>query len=264
MTSLEATKELTRIDSKKVFFTDKKREKPIEKTLLLLTATNYETEIIHQIAQKVGLKITKQIINDQIVYSMGNLGGIAIFHMQPGMMGMLEPTCTSLVLMNVFRDVNPKYIIATGIAFGRQSKGQQLGDILVSRQLVNYESRKELNGDIYFRGDKVTSPMLARINAGIHTWKGAKVHQGLVLSGNALVNSKEFLDYLTKKEPEYGGGDMESYGVYAVASMMNADWIMIKGISDWGDGSKNDESHKIALQNVGEFIFHVIKEGNLQ
>lgn len=263
LSSSEARNALSNLAPEKIFFTDKEKEKSNQKTLLILTATNFETQIIHQEAQKAGLIITKEIINDQVVYRLGILGGVDIFHMQPGMMGLLEPGCTPLILMSVFRDINPNYIIATGIAFGRQSKGHQLGDILVSRQLVNYESRKESNGDIYFRGDKVTSPMLGRVNAGIHSWKGATIHQGLVLSGNALVNSKEFLSYLSKKEPEYVGGDMESYGVYSVSSMMGAEWIMIKGISDWGDGTKNDDSHKIALQNVGTFIFHLIGEGNL-
>jgi nucleoside phosphorylase len=59
------------------------------------------------------------------------------------MMGMLESGSTPLILMSVFRDIKPDYVIATDIAFGRQSKGQALGDIVVSRQLVNYESRKE-------------------------------------------------------------------------------------------------------------------------
>jgi hypothetical protein len=46
--------------------------------------------------------------------------------------------------------------------------------------------------------------------------------------------------------------------------MMGAKWMMIKGISDWGDGSKNDAHHRIALENVGQFIFHLIRDGNLK
>jgi len=271
----QAAQDLKRENYNKVFFIDKKKEESKEilssriearakKKVLILTATNFETEIFHQTAKELGLKVVKQMVNDQVIYSIGTLGGVEVFHMQPHMMGMLEPGSTPLILMSVFKDINPTYIITTGIAFGNKSKGQAFGDILISRQLANYESRKESNGDIYFRGDKVTSPMLGRVNAGIHSWKGAKIHQGLVLSGNVLVNSKEFLNHLSKREPEYVGGDMESYGAYAVASMVGAQWIMIKGISDWGDGSKNDDSHKIALQNAIRFIFHLIKEGNLK
>lgn len=249
---------------KEIVFEEKKKEPASRKKLLILTATNFETGVLHEAAQKAGLEIRKELVHDHIVYRMGTLGGVDIVHMQPGMMRMLEAGATPLILMSVFRDLQPSYVIATGIAFGRQSKGQTLGDIVVSRQLVNYESRKESNGKIIFRGDKATSPMLERVNGGIHSWKGVKIHQGVVLSGNALVNSKEFLAHLEQREPEYVGGDMESYGVYAVASMMGAKWIMIKGISDWGDGTKNDTYHRIALENVGNFIFHVIKDGNLK
>ncbi|OHE73654.1 MAG: hypothetical protein A2Y14_04210 [Verrucomicrobia bacterium GWF2_51_19] len=232
--------------------------------LLILTATNYETKKIHKEAEKVGLKIAKEAVRDQVVYNMGTLGGVEVFHMQTGMMGMLEPNATPLALMSVFRDIHPQYVVSTGIAFGNKGKGQTLGDILISRQVANYETRKEKNGEILSRGDKVTSPMLPLVNASIHNWKGAKVHQGLTLSGNALVNSESFLHYLAQREPEYLGGDMEAYGVYSVSSMMGAKWVMIKGISDWGDGTKNDAFHSIALHNAGQFIFHMIQDGNLK
>lgn len=265
--SKAACEDLAKGQHGRIVFEDKDKSvlpRSSKKRVLILTATNYETKVIQEEAQKAGLKIEREIINDQVVYHLGALGGIDIIHMQPSMMGMLEPGSTPLVLMSVFKDVHPDYIIATGIAFGRESKGHKLGDILISRQLVNYESRKESNGDIYFRGDKVTSPMLGRINSAVHNWQGPSIQQGVVLSGNALVNSKEFLEYLSKKEPEYVGGDMESYGVYAVSSMMGAQWIMIKGISDWGDGSKNDNFHKAALENVGKFIFYAIGQGCLK
>ena len=263
--SQTARQDLEKGNYKEVFFEDKKAIKPSSrKTLLILTATNFETGVIQQEAKRAGLTVQKDMIHDHIVYRLGTLGGVDVVQMQPAMMGMLEPNSTPLMLMSVFRDLRPDYIIATGIAFGRQAKGHALGDILVSRQVANYETRKESNGNIYFRGDKVTSPMLERINAGIHNWQGAKVHPGLVLSGNVLVNSKEFLEHIGAREPEYEGGEMEAYGAYAVASMMGAQWIMIKGISDWGDGSKNDAFHKVALENAGQFIFHVIKEGNLK
>lgn len=260
-----AQKDLAAGDYKDLVFEEKNKEKakPARKKVLIITATNYETNILHEEAKKQGFTPEKEVLHDHIVYSLGNIGGVDVVQMQPGMMGMLEPSSTPLVLMSVFREVAPQYVIATGIAFGRQSKGQKLGDILVSRQVVNYETRKAANNDIIFRGDKVTCPMLERANAAINSWKGVKIHQGLVLSGNTLVNSKEFLAQLEKREPEYVGGDMEAYGAYAVASMMKAQWIMIKGISDWGDGSKNDDFHKIALQNACDFILHLIKEGNL-
>lgn len=260
----EIIKDLDEKNYEEIVFEDKKKEKLPRKRVLVLTATNFETGVIHESAKKAGLEIRKERLHDHIVYSLGTLGGVDVFHMQPGLMGTLEPGSTALILMSVFRDLQPDYIISTGIAFGRQSKGQTLGDILVSRQLVNYETRKESNGKIIFRGDKVSCPMLEQVNGGIHNWKGAKVHQGVVLSGNVLVNSKEFLEHLGKREPEYVGGDMESYGAYAVASMKGAKWVMIKGVSDWGDGTKNDDHHHIALENVGSFIFHLIKQGNLK
>ena len=248
----------------KIHFEDTPTLNKPRKRVLILTATNLETGILHDEAQRIGVGINKAIYKEQIVYEFGTIGGVDVFHIQAGTMGMLEPGSTPLILMSVFQDIQPDYLIDTGIAFGRQSKGQKLGDILVSRQIVNYESRKTQDNRIIFRGDKVTSNLLSRINSGIHNWKGVTVHQGLVLCGNVLANSKQFLASLEEREPEYVGGEMESFGVYAVASMMNAKWIMIKGISDWGDGTKNDVSHAQALHNVAQFILHVVKDCNLK
>lgn len=139
-----------------ICFEDKKVDKSSDsgkKKLLILTATNTETKILHQEAEKFDLKPSREIMNDNIVYHLGLLRDIDIYHMQPSTMGMLEPGSTPLILMSVFNNIKPDYVIATGIAFGRKSKGQKLGDILASNQLVNYETRKETNGNTYFRGD---------------------------------------------------------------------------------------------------------------
>lgn len=237
---------------------------PANKKVLIITGTNFETEVFHESARKSGLIIHKELVQGHIVYKFGNMGGVEIIHMQPGVMGMLEPGCTPLTLARVLPKLKPDYVISTGIAFGRQSKGQKPGEILIARQLANYETRKENTGQTISRGDKVTCPILENINGGIHSWKGVKIHQGVVFCGNALINSQEFLDYLEKREPEYIGGDMESYGVYAAGVMEDAKWAMIKGISDWGDGTKNDNYHRIALENVSKFIFHLIKDENLK
>jgi len=59
--------------------------------------------------------------------------------------------------------------------------------------------------------------------------------------------------------------DIETYGICAAARMVEVKWIMIKGISDWGDNSsKNDNSKEIALRNSARFIFHTIRDGNLK
>lgn len=247
---------------------DKKNSIPKEKTkkrLLIVTATKYETNILQEIALKEGLDINNKTgIKGDIVYQLGALGDIDIYQVQTPDMGMIKPGSIIPVLMSVGAEITPDYIIATGIAFGRESKGQKLGEILVSSQVVDCETRK-LKGEkiTISRGDKVGSPMVGRINAALSTWKGANVHVGIVLCSNVLVSSQSHLDKLAAREPEYTGGEMESYGLYTAAQRLKADWIMIKGISDWGDETKHDGYHEIALKNTMQFIFHIIKDKNL-
>jgi hypothetical protein len=40
------------------------------------------------------------------------------------------------------------------------------------------------------------------------------------------------------------------------------DWIVVKGISDWGYG-KVDDDHNLAARNAADFVTHMIAVGSL-
>ncbi|TGJ82511.1 hypothetical protein E0Z10_g6242 [Xylaria hypoxylon] len=80
-----------------------------------------------------------------------------------------------------------------------------------------------------------------------------KVHYGTFLSGNSVVRSKEKTDELAEKynaiciEMEAGG-------------LVNS-WpaVVIRGISDFGDSSKNDDWHAYALLTVAAYAKEVLR-----
>ena len=233
------------------------------KRVLLLTANTTETQCLHAVAKKANLDIKMMSIGDQTVYRFGKIGNIEVWHLQPPAMGMLNPGNTPYSIMKVFPHIKPNYLIAVGIAFGIESK-HKLGDILVSRSVFAYEAKKETNERIYYRGDRATSTMMGNIETALHTWKGVKVRSGLIASGNTLVNSQKFLKRLLTQEPELVGGDMETFSLYSIAAMEeNCKWVMIKGISDWGNGTKNDNYHEIAATNAAEFTMYLLRKGNM-
>ncbi|MGA8514867.1 MAG: NACHT domain-containing protein, partial [Burkholderiaceae bacterium] len=65
------------------------------------------------------------------------------------------------------------------------------------------------------------------------------VHKGLMLSGEKLLDNPEELKKLYAKYPKAIGGDMEATGLVAACHTTKIDWLVIKGVSDWGDGSKS-------------------------
>ena len=160
-----------------------------------------------------------------------------------------------------------------------------MGDILVAQQIMAYEPGKmqgqdkprlRLTADVGMnlkpgkvkdqfipRGDRVTAStwLLDKCRSGDLDWHGAKVHFGLVLSGEKLVNDATFRDGLLDLEPEAIGGEMEGAGLYTAASAARVDWILVKGICDWADGNKDDTAQPLAAGNAVRFVQHIIQLG---
>ena len=90
----------------------------------------------------------------------------------------------------------------------------------------------------------------------------AKVKYGMVASGSDLLDNENYVEDLKKEHPELIGGDMESAGMAAACNRKNTDWIMVKGICDWG---YNKNSHKkeyqtLAANNAMDTIVSLLKQ----
>lgn len=168
--------------------------------------------------------------------------------------------------------LSPSAIIMVGIAFGVNPQKQHIGDILVSQRLQLYELQRvssDARGKLVIqpRGDRIqASPrLLDRFRTGVKDWeKPASVQFGLVLSGEKLVDNMAFRDLLRRTEPEAVGGEMEGAALYAAAHLAKTDWIVVKAICDWADGSKDlhkEEYQQTAADNAAGFTFHVIEQG---
>lgn len=171
-------------------------------------------------------------------------------------MGVYGQASIMNTLNDIFENFNPKKVIMVGIAFGANKTKQQLGDVLVSKQVWGYESEKVTESVPISRGDKITaSTSLLRIYRSVELDLDPsilRVHFGLIASGEKLINSKKMLDKLKKSEPELIGGDMEAAGLASVCAKKKADWIVIKAISDWAYG-KNDNNQQQAADNASYF-----------
>lgn len=157
----------------------------------------------------------------------------------------------------------PQALIAVGIAFGIQSGKRNIGDVLVSEYLCDYESvRLNKDGSRTQRGPRppASTWLLDTLRVLIHRcgdrddWPHVLV--GPVVCGDKLVDDPTFLDYLKSVEPEAIGGEMEGAGIEAAARGAKVDWLVVKGISDWGDGNKGAASkptdQKTAAMNAAQ------------
>ncbi len=233
-------------------------------SILIVAVTKVEVQAIRKTFSRGSRKESaRQVIGDKTYYDLGIHGGVRVFMVQ-SRMGTATPGGALLTISGAIRDLQPQAVIMCGIAFGLQQDKQRLGDILVAEQIKPYESRKmDIQRDLG-RGDCVTASerMLDRFHSGNNDWrKKAKIHFGLILSGEKLVNTPNFRDSLLEDEPEAIGGDMEGAGLYFAARDGKVDWILIKGISDWADGKKNDKNQLLAARNAAEFVLHVLRLG---
>ena len=231
--------------------------------ILIVTATKVETQAVLE-SFAPGKTWERERVGPKFYYSLGMHGGIWVYLVQSEM-GTATPGGSLLTVRRAIQHLGPRAVIMCGIAFGANKESQELGEILISRQLEYYEPQKEdLKQGPIFRGDRVTvsEPLLDRCRSADIEWKGAKTYIGLVLSGEKLVNHPSFLRKLLKHAPEAVGGEMEGAGLYAAARDGSTEWILVKAICDWADGEKNSKAQPLAARNAADFVLQVVGLGD--
>lgn len=218
---------------------------------LFVTATETESRALHKrMLPIIGDTIFKCPIG-MYTYYIGMLGTYPIVHIQCDDMGAVGKRASIVTVTEAIRQWQPDGIIMTGIAFGRDQRKQKLGDVLIAKSVRNYELEKKAKD-----WDEQRSPVPESgnilFNRFAHCeWEyiidqdTAKKHTGELLSGEKLVDNKNFRDELFSKYPNAIGGDMESFGVYSAAANQGIqEWIVVKGICDWAYGKSRDKKQR--------------------
>lgn len=136
----------------------------------------------------------------------------------------------------------PTAVLAVGVGFGLKDN-QNLGDVLISSQVTTYESaRLNKDGTIIPRAETHPATPAWLERAKHIDLVAIKRREGLIICGEKLVDDPDFRELLRRHYPQALGGDMESFGVATACNgheRLNIGWLVIKGISDLGDGNKN-------------------------
>ena len=163
---------------------------------------------------------------------------------------------------------NPKAVIAVGFAFGMDPDKQSIADILISRTVTSYEPQRVQDDRWIPRGSTVEAGQhLVNRFVNVHAWEFrrpdgsiVRAKPGQILSGEKLVDSLNFRDSLLEKYPEGLGGEMEGAGLFAAADRAKVEWIIVKGICDWGDGNKHKKYQALAAAAAVSLVEHVLSE----
>jgi nucleoside phosphorylase len=226
--------------------------------LVLVTVNEHETKAVHDaVIAATGVKGEPVALEGRLYHNLGMINGTTVYHalseMGSGNLGAMQQTVDKAI-----RALDPGAVIAVGIAFGVKKK-QNIGDVLASRQLRPYDLQRAGEA-IVLRDDKphAATRLINHFGNFAQTeWKGAKIRQGVILTGARLIDDIDYRDQLVKLESEAIGGEMEGAGLYVSSHEHKVDWIVIKAICDWADGKKRykkDDRQKLAAKNAAEFV----------
>ncbi|NET59355.1 MAG: tetratricopeptide repeat protein [Symploca sp. SIO2E6] len=231
--------------------------------VLIITVTKVESSAVIETFRPVAdHEVTPKRINNRIYFNLGTVNGVRVFLTQSEMGSGGLGASYSTVNQGI-EALSPIAVIMVGIAFGIDEHKQAIGDILVTEQLCLYDLQRQGTQDgkpqIILRGDKSHASwwLINHFKSADLLWDGAKVHFGVVLTGNKLVDNVDFLNQLRDLEPEAIGGEMEGEGLYVACQEKKVDWILVKSICDWADGNKEQDKEKrqeIAARNAAEFV----------
>ena len=244
---------------------------PAPVDVLLIIATEVEREAVLGAFEESGRSYGRDFIgvNSYWVYPSQETS-IALVQCRAGSSG---PGGSTLTAAECIAYLKPQAVIMPGIAFGVDPKKQRIGDILLSTQILNYELRRMGTDDAgelveRNRGSRPdASPrLLDRFTTARLGQFGLTVKEGLLLSGDKLVDNIDYREKLRSFEPEAIGGEMEGAGIYAAAYRAHIDWILVKAICDFADGNKRRNKavrQKRAADAAAQAVLHVLEEGGL-
>jgi nucleoside phosphorylase len=230
--------------------------------ILIVAVTKMEVQAIRDVFSVV-IPWTPHEINKKTYYDLGVHCGTPIFMVQCEM-GIATPGGALLTIRKAIQDLNPQAVIMYGVAYGLRPNEQQLGDILISKQIEYYEPQKVVAQGQISQGDRVTvsEHLLDRFRAADNDWDSTRTQFGLILSGEKQGNDPDFGDRLIKAAPGAIGVETEGAGLYTAARETKVDWIIVKSICNWANGEKDDDAQvSSAANNAAQFILHTLHPG---
>ncbi|MBS1967055.1 MAG: TIR domain-containing protein [Chloroflexi bacterium SZAS-1] len=182
-------------------------------------------------------------------------------------MGSVGLGATMLATQHAQDIWKPKATIAVGVAFGMNRQKQQIGDVLIAKEIIPYNPIRA-GATIIERGQRLASDA-GLFNRFEHTydWRFerpdgplCRLHKGTIISGEELVDSAERKATLLQRFPEAIGGEMEGTGLSAASFYDRRPWILIKAICDWADGAKHGKHQPLAAAAAASLVHHVLSD----
>ena len=163
-------------------------------------------------------------------------------------------------------------VVNIGLAAGVDKSEQSLGDIIVANKIRYYERGKQHSAG--FSIEPEYSDLQSEFAQSLQTANWAdwplgtsiggnprQVHFGTVASGEKVITDEEFIKALKAADRKIIGLEMESYGISAAALGRKEKVLLIRGISDFADATKNDYARLSAMEGAVLFFEQALRRG---
>lgn len=190
---------------------------------------------------------------------------------------------------------NPEVVMLVGIAAGVKSE-VKLGDVVISKEVCYYEPSKITSNGVQPRwlsketGDFPLSAIttFSRNNGALYDWHDnfhrvegklrreglpdpleilhPEIHIGTIASGEKILADGSLQVMHDNIDANIRAGETEGWGFLRAANEEKKDWIVIRGISDFGDdktkdGKNKDRYHHSAANAAATFALTFLKSG---
>lgn len=245
------------------------------RNVLLFVATQTEAEQLEAVAGELGLEFRSethpQAGEYREIQDDGSFRAVVV-RTAIGALGYKGSAHQGIYYRSAF-PAHP--IIQLGMAFGIDPTKQAIGDVLISGSLVPYDFRTAVSHEGGYRvdysrlqrrpADGALVALFEQAIAPLRTRGNFEVHVGAILSGGVVVRSTEFkhelIGLLPPAEEPIVGGEMEAVGLLSVSPPETPAWIVVKGISDFGEKKRPrhfDRDRLRACRNAAWFVLNAL------
>ncbi|KAL9979069.1 hypothetical protein ACROYT_G016670 [Oculina patagonica] len=164
--------------------------------------------------------------------------------------GSTGPGSSLITVKNAVTKLRPKGVISVGTCSCLNPKKTKLGDVVVSAKLTTYASKIVTSTEEQSTGMRsyVSRHFLDLIKHAGDGWEAplknpaareVKVHcDGEFLSGPEQVSAGWRRDELAKSYPLASAIELEGEGIFTAAFDDQIEWLVVKGITDYADGTE--------------------------
>ncbi|CAH3174396.1 unnamed protein product, partial [Porites lobata] len=171
--------------------------------------------------------------------------------------------------------LRPKAVISVGVCSGLHPEKSKLGDVVVSAKLTTYASKVVINNQEHSTGMRnyVSKRFLNVIKNCADGWKAplknvadaqqVQVHTAAeFLSGPEQVISGQRRDQLAETNHQAIAMENEGEGVFTAAVDCGIEWLIVKGIADYADGSQlaSESWSSYASVMAASLVAHMLNE----